>query len=276
MEQLFSQHLLMHPETGGRFIMDRDRPVSLTSLELEMVKHRLADTKLQAGTVSASFSAEIAVFQRRRPGGMQAYWSLTSSYKSLGLSAFKFPSNWVQRSAPRWLRACKTAFGICDGALILSCSHADSADKKNSCPWSDRGLPFPGISTWALLLLAVRWSPLPREVGGFSCDKGRKACDLLAAFLRSVISGEGEPEWSFDLVLSKRWTLPWPRPVGAAAGPRIKIRLVGGRMCLEALLAAGGGQERTAAAHTWAKSLFGPAAKREETLPLGCVSSATF
>lgn len=64
-----------------------------------------------------------------------------------------------------------------------------------------------------------------------------------------------------------RWALPWPRPVGTAAGPRIKIGLVGTRICLEALLTAGEEQERIGIARTCVTSLSGLSGKREETLP---------
>lgn len=267
-EDLFTKVLLRHPKSGDEWVMQKGTPNTLVSFDMEKVKHRLADCSLQLGSSSAAFDIEVAVFRRCRTGNLQAYWSLNSIYKGLGLTAFKFPSNWVQRSLPRWLRACEQAFGVSAGAVVLSCSHADAADKKNSVPWPERCLPFPGVATWALLLLAFRWHSLPREVGGVSSDKDKRACELFAVALRSLISLDGMAAWDFEVLLIRRWTPSWPRPSASVPGPRVRLIVSGGRISLGPLLSAGEGCERVGVAHTWLNALFATEAQRVDTMQL--------
>lgn len=218
LEELFQRHLLVHPETGEEWVRLKGTD-SLMNLGLEMVKHRVADCNIQLGHAQAGFGIEIAVFRRPRAAGMQTYWSLLSVYKGLRLTAFKYPSNWIQRCLPRWLRAFEQTFGFSDSSVVLSCSHSDSSDKKRAMPWHERCLPFPGIATWALLLLAFRWQCLPREGGGFSSAQDRKSCSLFATALMALISADGDASWDFDVVLVRKWRSPWPRPSWVAVGP---------------------------------------------------------
>ena len=156
-DSLFKVQVLQSP--GGGFTLCKGGKNS--PLEQELVAHILArcSTPVDLGG-SASF--EVAVFRRQRHAGIQVYWSLLDLH-SLLLLSHAWPSKWVHKSMQPWRTYMEGMLCCADQFIWSNCLGGSHIDK---LAWSLRCLPWPGVSTSALLALLGRFCCSCKMLGG--------------------------------------------------------------------------------------------------------------
>lgn len=92
-------------------------------------------------------------------------------------------------------------------------------------------LPFPSVTTWALIELSLLWGARTRRHGGFAGhDHRASSSDLTGALLAAACMKAGNG--TINIALVGEFTIKWPRP--SSCGPSLGLSVSGsGRVALQ-------------------------------------------
>ena len=221
LDDLFNQVLFTCPGTGEHWTLDRGVRVNL---DMQASMHKLATVDLPVGASSANLQVQCAVFQRFRFAANRLYWSLSDLFKLMAIP-WDQPSRWVWRCKDRWRATCKDVYGHDECHVILSNNGAPTSGAKAALPWRLRCLPFPALSTAALLHMTHRWTLMSRAKGGLEQKESREAADIMKRGMLAVIVGDND---THDLKILLHGCQVFRLQGVASADERTRERLEGG------------------------------------------------
>lgn len=175
-----------------------------------------ADMKLTAGATSQAHSFDVAKLECAR-GGFYMFSSIVSVYRAAGFTMYSgVASRWAWEVLP----SIEKFVGQCmPHQVARSLPYGDQTSSYDGPTL--RILPWHGLSSFALVVMLVRWCAAPSRQGGLLCDKARRACSvLLDGVCDSIFRGKRLEKVVF---MDDDFEHRWPRPPSAERPVHIVI-----------------------------------------------------